>query len=236
MPAILSKILPFIVGRIGKGDVVSAAVRFARFVYLVVTGTIILAWYTGWRNKRVAPGDKTKFPFPGVDKSPESYPVSRDDPDVSGYEASSATSALTGGNPITDATSMGNNAASGNFKGGKIPGGMGNQPVSLMQLARIAQNQFGLHVSEYAPFDRVDPVHAANSLHYQNRAFDASGSVDKMALFAHYVVGFHGRRITELIHNSPKGSFSIKNGQPVTPGFWGITTWNNHKNHVHVGI
>ena len=57
---------------------------------------------------------------------------------------------------------------------------------TVVRLGRVAQ-KMGLRVAENKAFDKVDPVHTANSWHYKNRAIDVSGDPKKMAAFARYV-------------------------------------------------
>lgn len=72
--------------------------------------------------------------------------------------------------------------------------------------------------------------HSANSNHYRNRAIDIGGSPEVMRSAASSIMRNFGSKILELIHNP---GFSVKNGQKVSPGFWGGSTWGNHSNHVH---
>lgn len=60
----------------------------------------------------------------------------------------------------------------------------------------------------------------------------------RMGLYARAVRRAHGPHMTELIHNSPIPglSASIKNGVKRDPSFWGSTTWNAHRNHVHAAV
>lgn len=56
-------------------------VKVGRFSYIMTATVIGLAWYSGWRNKRVDQGDYTNWPLPGVSKLPAKNPVARkDDP------------------------------------------------------------------------------------------------------------------------------------------------------------
>ena len=109
----------------------------------------------------------------------------------------------------------------------------------LVALCKKAENHFGLHIGECdapgAP-DRWGPVHhvhATHSLHYAHRAADISGLSQSMIRFTRWVARNHTPQLAELIHN-PGGS--IKNRQVVNPTFWGTTTWNAHKDHVHLAI
>lgn len=63
------------------------------------------------------------------------------------------------------------------------------EPALLAKLASTGQSRFRLRISEYAPYDRVDPVHVPGSFHYSGKAFDASGSQADMLAFARYVIG-----------------------------------------------
>ena len=120
------------------------------------------------------------------------------------------------------------------------PGAPESQPAAstLVELGLIAEQEFGLTVSEcsapgaptrWAP---VHPGHAANSLHFQGRAFDTSGPAQAMEAFAARAAGAVAS-LAELIHN-PNGS--VKNGQAVDPSFWGDATWAAHTDHVHVAV
>jgi len=71
--------------------------------------------------------------------------------------------------------------------------------------------------------------HANGSLHYQGRAMDFGGDPGEMRTFANQL---KSTRPTELIHNP---NASMKNGQSVSPSYWGPETWAAHANHVHVG-
>jgi hypothetical protein len=114
-------------------------------------------------------------------------------------------------------------------------GGGGHAPkpperISLREMADIAQDRFQLNVREFEPFDDVDPVHTPTSWHYQNRAFDASGSTKDMARFADWVADHYGRQVKELFWNGPDPR-NIKNGEPV--GQWFVS---GHTDHVHVAM
>src|SRR5690242_3343921 len=112
----------------------------------------------------------------------------------------------------------------------------------LRHLAAEARRR-GLTVWQWLP-GHVG-THAANSLHNQTypgtkvgRAFDAYGSYLRMARYARWLRKFHRRRLTEGIFNGrvPISRLSVKSGGNVRPSFWGVETWREHKNHVHVGI
>lgn len=65
-----------------KQNPVGFAVAIGRFLYSISAGTIILAWYTGWRNKKGATG--ADMPIPGLDKRPSIGGPSRNDPSLPG--------------------------------------------------------------------------------------------------------------------------------------------------------
>jgi hypothetical protein len=65
-------------------------------------------------------------------------------------------------------------------------------PKTVVDLGRIAQQRFGLHVGENPHFGGVHPVHVANSFHYKGEAIDVSGDPGKMRAFAHYVARLYG--------------------------------------------
>ena len=74
--------------------------------------------------------------------------------------------------------------------------------------------------------------HAANSYHKRGMAVDLGGSSSAMDAAAQWIVssGMY-RYLLEGIHNP---GLSVKNGQFVSPGFWGSTTWGQHANHIHL--
>lgn len=122
------------------------------------------------------------------------------------------------------------------FGGGTFSSG--GSDTLLYQLALTARNSFDLNVREMWPFDRVDPVHAVRSLHYDGKvydphgddAFDASGTVSNMAAFADYVFDNFRSSIDELIWSGRNPRY-IKDGKAVPP--YAVAT---HKTHVHCGI
>lgn len=113
----------------------------------------------------------------------------------------------------------------------------------LHYLAEAAVYDFGLHVWQY-DHTRWGPSgtgHAPGSLHYlhdskgRGRAYDAYGAEHVMARYAAVLRDHHAGQLTELIHNP---NASVKNGRAAHPAvdFWGPVTWEEHRNHVHVGI
>lgn len=102
--------------------------------------------------------------------------------------------------------------------------------ISLRRLADIAHRRFDLSVREYQPYDPVDPVHSSGSWHYQNRAFDASGSTQEMRRFADWVSDHYSSQLKELFWNGP-GARNVKNGEHV--GRWFVS---GHTDHVHVAM
>jgi hypothetical protein len=194
-----------------------ALVKLARTVYWSMATLIGLAWYTGWRNERVAKGQITKWPLPGLSRLRAQYPASREDaplPTAADVGIGGAGSAAAGGG------------------GGNLFGPGGAKAGTIVDIGHYAQ-KLGLHVGEHPMFGGVHPVHARGSLHYQGRAIDVSGPEGTMQAFASWVRTNYGARILELIHNP---GFSMKNGKDVPPSFWGASTWAAHRNHVHVAI
>jgi hypothetical protein len=122
-------------------------------------------------------------------------------------------------------------------KGSKLQG-----EALLNHLAYLAA-RYGLTVWQWKGKGEVGQ-HSANSLHFQTyvdgigRAFDAYGPSMRMRSYAWHLRIVYGRRLSEGIHNCgvPGGNLSVKNGENVPASFWGATTWDNHTNHVHVGI
>ena len=109
------------------------------------------------------------------------------------------------------------------------PGGGSTNIVALGKLAR----SMGLHVSEHPKFDKVDPVHAKGSHHYQNKsgtggdAIDVSGPPAAMQKYARRVARRYGKDLEELIWRGPHAR-AIKRGKKVSPNLF-----SGHKDHVH---
>lgn len=67
---------------------------------------------------------------------------------------------------------------------------VGAEPMEFLHyLADAGEKQFHLTIREEPHYDPVDPVHVPGSLHYQHKAFDATGSQANMMAFAKFVIG-----------------------------------------------
>lgn len=89
----------------------------------------------------------------------------------------------------------------------------------------------GLTVSEYEPFDKVDPVHTEGSFHYRkrrgrSRAADISGDAKALKEFNRWVARNYGSRVSELFHDP---GVNIDNGKRTKP-------IGGHGKHVHVAV
>ena len=113
--------------------------------------------------------------------------------------------------------------------------GMNAAEADIVQIGRVAEQKFGLTVSENPHFGGVNPVHATDSYHYRGLAIDASGPQRNMDAFAAWLERRYGPHIAELIHNGGSG-YSIKGGKREPASFWGSSTWANHADHVHVAL
>jgi hypothetical protein len=74
-------------------------------------------------------------------------------------------------------------------------------------------------------------THAAHSLHYQGRAADLAGP-DMDGIGARIAERFTSR-LTEGIHNP---TLSVKNNSHASPSIWGASTWDEHRNHIHLAV
>lgn len=219
---------------LGQGDHVTLFVRMGRIVYAYQASVILILWYTGWRNERVAEGD-TGFVFPGYTKTRPQYPVDRraEDIDVQGLlkGAGSYSGAL-------DATAAGAGGLAGTPN---LAGDTGKKrEATPIPVGKEAQ-RLGMRVGEHPAFGGVSPVHSATSLHDQGQAIDVNGpagsnEVKMEDAYANFLIVTYGiGAFAEVIWNGPH-PVSVKNGKAVPPSFWGAETWNNHKDHVHVGF
>jgi hypothetical protein len=64
-------------------------------------------------------------------------------------------------------------------------------PKTVVELGRIAQDRFGLHVGENPHFGGVNPVHVPGSYHNKGEAIDVSGDPKKMAAYARFVRNYN---------------------------------------------
>lgn len=113
------------------------------------------------------------------------------------------------------------------------PVGPGSKPQSygagnadLRQLAEVAQKRFGLTIREFAPYDKVDPVHTKGSFHYSNRAFDASGPPGKLVAYNKWLAKNYGKKVAEMFYDP---GINIDKGRPVR-------AIGGHPSHVHVAL
>lgn len=56
---------------------------------------------------------------------------------------------------------------------------------------------------------------------------------DRMDGQAQWITQHMTGKLAEGIHNR---GLSVKNGNQVPSSYWGTTTWNNHTNHIHLGV
>jgi hypothetical protein len=111
-----------------------------------------------------------------------------------------------------------NNSLSGFTSSGLQPG--------ISNVAQGVMSQFpGLSMtSGVRPGDK-------GSYHSVGEAVDLAGPPGLMNRAARWIGANMGGQLLEGIHNT---GLSIKNGQPVSPGFWGGSTWAGHANHIHL--
>jgi hypothetical protein len=103
----------------------------------------------------------------------------------------------------------------------------GPNAALLLELADVAQTRFNLTITA-----TTNGSHVPGSLHYQKRAFDASGSEANMRAYANYVASTRLPDIAELIHNP---GVAIKNGRIVSGPLVYAAVWLGHRDHVHTG-
>jgi hypothetical protein len=85
-------------------------------------------------------------------------------------------------------------------------------------------------------------THAEHSLHYKGRAADlASGDYSLMNQAAAWINSSGlWQHLTEGIHNPGSSGgedlLSVKDQKKVDPSYWEEPTWEEHLNHIHVGV
>jgi hypothetical protein len=82
--------------------------------------------------------------------------------------------------------------------------------------------------------------HATNSLHYLGRAVDLAplggmtpANIAYMNRAAKWINTALSHVLTEGIHNP---GLSVKDKSRVPSSFWGSATWQEHLNHIHLGM
>jgi hypothetical protein len=74
-------------------------------------------------------------------------------------------------------------------------------------------------------------THATNSLHYSGQAVDlVGGGMDSIGSWISSNL-YHD--LAEGIHNP---TLTVKGGEHVPSSVWGQKTWNDHKDHIHLGV
>lgn len=74
-------------------------------------------------------------------------------------------------------------------------------------------------------------THAEHSLHKEGRAADLVGG--DMDAIGTWIAQHLTDKLTEGIHNP---TLSVKDGKAVGPSFWGAEVWDEHVDHIHVGV
>jgi muramidase (phage lysozyme) len=102
-------------------------------------------------------------------------------------------------------------------------------------LGRVFQ-QSGVVVREYAPFDKVDPVHAPNSDHYKGLAMDLQGTPEKLRQAADdLVASADATGVKQVIYKGEIWNDDGKGWRKFTPkkGAKGDAA---HNGHIHVSF
>lgn len=96
MSTVLKQLGAMIVGRMGSAERSSMIVKTMRGTYLFSASAIAIAWYSAWRNERVAPGTAS-FPVPGIKKLAKRYPPDRPEKELPHSHREWGTSRAEGG-------------------------------------------------------------------------------------------------------------------------------------------
>jgi muramidase (phage lysozyme)/murein DD-endopeptidase MepM/ murein hydrolase activator NlpD len=105
----------------------------------------------------------------------------------------------------------------------------------MLTLGKVFQ-QNGIVVREYAPFDKVDPVHAPNSDHYKGLAMDLQGTPEKLRQAADdLVASADATGVKQVIYKGQIWNDDGKGWRKFTPkkGAKGDAA---HNGHVHVSF
>lgn len=219
-------ITPFVQGKMGTMDRASLIVRGGRLSYIGSAAWIIAIYYAGWRNERIAPGEG-RFPFPGVEKLKEKFPVDRPDEDEGGGYSPQGASQFGGGG--------GGGQSGGSGGGGLDFGGGGGSWGGTKAVAEALADGLPLHV-ESTKRSTATTTSGNISDHYTGckecYAIDLSGSVGAMDRSATIII----KRLGGTYNGKSTLEFTTtKNGYRIQI-LYRTMTGGNHFTHIHIGV
>ena len=107
--------------------------------------------------------------------------------------------------------------------------------TSMKTLGKVLQ-QDGVVIREYAPFDKVDPIHGVNSDHYKGLAMDLQGTPEKLRKYADELASSaDGTGIKQVIYKGKIWNDDGKGWRKFTPKK-GAKGDAMHNGHVHVSF
>jgi muramidase (phage lysozyme)/murein DD-endopeptidase MepM/ murein hydrolase activator NlpD len=107
--------------------------------------------------------------------------------------------------------------------------------TNMKTLGNVLQ-QDGVVIREYAPFDKVDPIHGVNSDHYKGLAMDLQGTPEKLRKYAdELAASADGTGIKQVIYKGKIWNDDGKGWRKFTPKK-GARGDAMHNGHVHVSF
>lgn len=98
----------------------------------------------------------------------------------------------------------------------------------------VAVNLIRKHWPQLVITSTTTGKHTANSLHYLGEAADlAGGDATYMDKASAWIRAHLAKYLTEGIHDP---DLSVHAGKAVASNYWGKETWDEHLNHIHVGV
>lgn len=231
--AIGKKVAPLLAGKLGSIEKANLIVRASRTAYIGTASSIILIWYSAWRNERIPP-EKSFFPFPGVGKWPARFRPDRPNTDSDmGYQPKGGTALISagGGNTLPGGFSMG--GAAGEVISSSGPAGPPHWGGAKAVADALAANT-GL-ASTSRKRSTQSTSSGGVSDHWEGcrecYAIDLSGSIPHMDRAAAVIMRQLGAHYTggELVHTVERNGFRIQILYRTMVG-------GNHYDHIHIGV
>jgi hypothetical protein len=207
-----------VVGRMGSGQKATFIVRSFRTVYGASALSIILIWYTAWRNERIAPGDSS-FPWPSARLRAKFRPDRPNTDSDMGYEAKRPKAAV--GSPGTLSVKGGGNPGPPDWGGCKA---VAETIVQGLPLQNVSSKRSTQTTASGGTSDHWTGCRECY-------AIDNAGSVAQMDMSARQIMSRLGAHYSggELVHTVEKNGYRIQILYRTMVG-------GNHFDHIHVGV
>lgn len=210
--------------KIAQTDKATVIVRGTRFIYATSAGMIGLAWYTAYRNERIAPGDY-KFPFPGLTRAQKQFAPDRPDKAYKSpfpVPGGSSPQEIAGGQALLPLT------GGGGWEGTEAVVKTLTAPALAMGLKVISEKRDTKGTASGGISDHWTGKKNAFAQDISNGS-SPNPTMDRAAIQVMRALGAHYNGTSELVFTTHKGPFRVQ-------VLYRTNTGGNHFNHIHVGV